>query len=128
MKILNGRKYFDKKDVKEVQTLAKAVVLNPYDDQEFLSKATEDDRKCVIKGITALANTIAWEFSTETAVSINKIKELASSLSMPASEKVSFEQFTATPMEKVSKHTILRYENWLRNVGIDILMDEFKKM
>ena len=127
MKILNGKRYFDKSDVKDIVTLAKEVVNNPYDDLDFLLKANKDEISGVICGIDALANTISWEFTTENAVGLVKIEELAKTLRMPISEMITYEEYCKIPIEKVSKHNILRYENWLRCVGIDILWDEFKK-
>ena len=127
MRILNGKRYFTKKDVVDVYALAKEVVNNPYDDLDFLFKANKDEVMGVIKGIEALANTISWEFTTETAVSIAKIEELAKTLRMPVCEMITYEEYAKIPIEKVSKHSMLRYDNWLRCVGIDILWDEFKK-
>ncbi len=127
MKVLNGKKYFDKQDVKDITSLAKEVVNNPYDDLDFLFKANLDETEKVIRGIDGLANTIGWEFASETAVGMIKIEELARTLRMPVSEMITYEQYNATPVEKITKQTVVRYENWLRCVGVDILVDEFKK-
>ena len=76
MKTLNGKKYFDKKDVKDISALARTVINNPFDNLDFLFKATSDEQDQVISGIDALTNTINWEFITETAVGMRKIEEL----------------------------------------------------
>ena len=100
---------------------------NPYDDLDFLFKANLDETEKVIRGIDGLANTIGWEFASETAVGMRKIEELAQTLRMPVSEMITYEQYNAVPVEKITKQTVIRYENWLRCVGVDILVDEFKK-
>lgn len=127
MKILNGKKYFDKQDVKDITALAKLVVNNPYDNLDFLFKADTDEVDGVVRGIDSLANTINWEFVTESAVSMAKIDEFARSLRPLVTEMVTFEEYNKLPVEKLSKNVMERYENWLKSVGVDILSDEFKK-
>lgn len=128
MKTLNGKKYFDKKDVKDITALARTVVNNPFDNLDFLFKATSDEQDQVIAGISELANTINWEFITETAVSITKIEELARTLRSPLTEMITYEEYNGYAVENLSKDVIVKYENWLKSVGIDILVDEFKKV
>ena len=128
MKTLNGKKYFDKQDVKDITALAKMVVNNPYDNLDFLFKATKEEVESVVRGIDALANTINWELVSESAVGMVKIEELARTMRLPVSEMVTYEEYNKTPVEKITKHVMLRYENWLRSVGADILVDEYKKV
>ena len=128
MKTLNGKKYFDKKDVKDISALAKTVINNPFDNLDFLFKATSDEQDQVIFGIDALTNTINWEFVTETAVGLRKIEELAQTLRSPVSETLTYEQYNGYAIEDITKNVIIKYENWLKSIGIDVLVDSFKKV
>ena len=127
MKTLNGKAYFEKKDVKVMLTLALSVVDNPYDDQDFLLSILEDEKTLIRHAIKALGNSITWEFSSETAVSYKRIVEIDESLRFPVTEVCSYEDLKATAIDKVSKLTMQHYENWLQHVGLDITLDEFKK-
>jgi len=128
MKILNGKNYFEKKDVKGILTLALSVVDNPYDDQDFLLSILEDEKKLVRHAIKSLGNSITWEFSSETAVSYKRILEIDKTLRFSVTEVCSYDELKALPLEKVSKLTMQHYENWLQHVGLDITLDEFKKV
>lgn len=127
MKTLNGKKYFEKKDVKGVLTLALSVVDSPYDDQDFLLSILEDEKKLVRHAIKSLGNSITWEFSSETAVSYKRIGEIDKTMRFPVVEVCSYDALKALPLDKVSKLTMQHYENWLQHVGLDITLDEFKK-
>lgn len=127
MKTLNGKSYFEKKDVKGILTLALSVVDNPYDDQDFLLSVLEDEKKLIRHAIKSLGNSITWDFSSETAVSYKRIKEIDKTLRFSALEIVSYEDLKAIPIDKVSKLTMQYYENWLHHVGLDITLDEFQK-
>jgi hypothetical protein len=127
MKTLNGHSYFEKKDVKAVTTLALSVVDNPYDDQDFLLSILEDERKLVRHAIKAFGNSIAWEFSSETAVGLKTINKIEFTLRFPIQETVSYDELKKLPIDKVSKLTMQYYENWLQHVGLDIMLDEFAK-
>ena len=128
MKTLNGQKYFEKKDVKEVVTLALSVVDNPYDDQDFLLSILEDEKKLVRHAIKAFGNSITWEFTTETAVNFKKLKEIEKTLRFQPTELCSYDELKDIPIDKVSKLTMHQYENWLQHVGLDIMADEFQKI
>lgn len=127
MKTLNGKKYFEKKDVKGVLTLALSVVDSPYDDQDFLLSILEDEKKLVRHAIKALGNSITWEFSSETAVSYKRIEEIDKTMRFNITEVCSYDELKQIPIDKVSKLTMQHYENWLQHVGLDITLDEFQK-
>ncbi len=127
MKTLNGKKYFEKKDVKGVLTLALSVVDNPYDDQDFLLSVLEDEKTIIRSAIKAFGNSITWEFSSETAVSYKKIREIDQTLRFPESELLTYDELKQVPIDKVTKIVMHKYENWLQHVGLDITLDEFKK-
>jgi hypothetical protein len=128
MKTLNGKTYFEKKDVKEVLILALSVVDNPYDDQDFLLSILEDEKTLVRHAIKALGNSITWEFSSETAVSYKRIVEIDKTMRFPVMEVCSYDELKALPLDKVSKLTMQHYENWLQHVGLDITLNEFQKV
>ena len=91
------------------------VVNNPYDNLDFLFKATKEEVESVVRGIDALANTINWELVSESAVGMVKIEELARTMRLPVSEMVTYEEYNKTPVEKITKHKNNRKSNTRKN-------------
>ena len=128
MKTLNGKSYFEKNDVKNILILALSVVDSPYDDQDFLLSVLEDEKKLIRHAIKSFGNSITWDFSSETAVSYQRIKEIDKTLRFQVTEICSYDELKALPLDKISKLTMQHYENWLQHVGLDITLDEFHKV
>ena len=68
MKSLNGKIYFEKKDINELKKQAVFLVHNPTDEYDQLYSFDKEEMDTVIEGITALNNSLFWEFASETAV------------------------------------------------------------
>lgn len=132
MKILNGNKYFERGDIANFYKTASVSLIYP----DFLKKPSKhkikfdpdvlysleetelDTIKC---GITKLNNTISWEFTTESAIKLSEIENLYKSLRTPASNILSYDEYKSTPVAHRNNDTILYFENWLLDVGNDIL-------
>tara|TARA_A100001037_G_scaffold303654_1_gene338212 strand:- start:382 stop:774 length:393 start_codon:yes stop_codon:yes gene_type:complete len=128
MKTLNGKLYFEKEDVKNVINLALSVVDNPYDNQDFLLIIHDDERSVVKNSIQSLGNSLNWEFVTETALNYDKIEEISITLQFPASETLTHTNLQLLQLDKITKNDMKKYENWLVNVGLEISINEFKKI
>ena len=128
MKILNGKNYFEKKDINDVIKLSLSVVDNPYHNQDFLLAIHHDERSIVKKSIESLRNSLNWEFISETAINTNKIEEVMQSLKFTKGEFITQTEFESIPDGSVSKEDIDMYEKWLKNIGLEICESEFKKI
>lgn len=127
MKILYGTTYFEKPDASQIYQSAKKSLHNPSDKHDFLYAMDTDERNMIIQGMDALNNTISWEFTSETAIHLKKITELNKTLQLPANHIITYDEFKQIPVHSITKHSLIKYEAWLKQVGRDILMDEFKK-
>lgn len=128
MKVLNGKYYFNKQDILDVINLSVSVVDNPYDNQEYLLDMHDDERDVIKNSIQRLLNSLNWEFISETAIKYQKIQEIANTLRKSKSEIITHTEMQSIPVVEISKKDMTSYENWLINEGIDICINEFKKI
>lgn len=138
MKILNGNKYYERADISKFNkfaclSLLDPSILSPFSknmfgfDVNFLYSANSDELNVVKSGIKKLNNTISWEFSTESALNLSTIEKCYQSLRTPASNKLDFKSFKQLSASNLSHECLVRYENWLSDVGIDILFYFFAR-
>tara|TARA_Y100001934_G_C12040091_1_gene625615 strand:+ start:245 stop:517 length:273 start_codon:yes stop_codon:yes gene_type:complete len=86
-----------------------------------------DERLLIVQGMDSLINTLSWEFATESALKLQKIIELDKTLQLPATNLITFDEFKQIPVQQITQYALSKYENWLKQVGRDILLDEIKK-
>lgn len=127
MKILNGTSYYEKSDINEIRKQTIHFLFNPDDTHEYLYLFDNEERDIVIEGISALNNTIAWEFSSESALNIKKIGECYQSLSIIATNKMSYTFFKKIPVEQITAYSVTKYENWLKSIGHTVFFEFFTK-
>ena len=125
MKILNGKVYFEKNDVNKLKKDAIFYCSHPDDKWDFLYSIDEEERSVVIHGINALANTIGWEFSSETAINLKTIQTCYSSLKLYSSKLMDYEEFKTIPDHQVTSFATEKYENWLKSQGNSIFYGFF---
>lgn len=126
MKILNGNRYFDKDDVSELKKKSIYFVSNnPSNEYDFIYSLEKDELNTLIEGITAMNNTIMWEFLQETAINMTKIEKCYKTLRVYRTNKISFDEFRNIPAEQVTSYCVTKYENWLKNIGQDIFLNFF---
>jgi hypothetical protein len=126
MKLLNGNPYFDKADIAELKKNAVFYCLHPDDDYEFLYLVDEDERKTVIEGITALENTLGWEFANESAINLLSVTKCYDSLKVYSSNLMEYDEFKKISVHNITSYTLTKYENWLKSIGHAIFYDFFK--
>ena len=132
MKILNGNNYYERADIAKFNKSASLSLIDPSIlqssnknmfgfDVDFLYSVNSDEINVIKSGIKKLNNTISWEFSTESALNLSIIEKCYQSLRTPASNKMDFKSFKQLSASNISHECLIRYENWLCDVGIDIL-------
>ena len=127
MKTLNGKFYFDKNDINEFRKKAVFLVHNPTDEYDQMYSFDKDEIDTIIEGITAFNNSIAWEFSSETAINVEKIKMVHQTLTQYHTKKMTKDEFGKIPVDQVTSYCVKRYENWLNGIGQDLFLDIFVK-
>jgi hypothetical protein len=128
---LNGKKYYEKKDVQHIFSDAIYFTSNPSGNMhEFLFLVDDEEKDVIIEGITALNNTIMWEFVNESAINFNTIQSCYFSLrnAIPASNMMDFKSFRQMNSHSLSTSNLVYYENWLRNCGYNIFFNLFKNL
>lgn len=136
MKILNGRKYYEKADVVKCYKTACNSLIDPalINNQgttsfsfstDFLYSADNDEITTIKQGIDRLNNTLSWEFSTETALNMESIETCYHSLRTPASNKMDNKSFKALSAHNVTSDALKKYEHWLLDFGTDIFFSFF---
>jgi len=132
MKILNGKKYFEKNDIHlgyiksstfidDPRTIEKPPASSSEYPLDFLYACADTDRDIIKHGASKLQNTIAWEFTSETAIKANVIENCFISLKAPASNIVNVYDYNNTPLSSKTNEITMKYENWLSDVGSYIL-------
>ena len=127
MKTLNGKFYFDKNDINEFRKKAVFLIHNPTDEYDQMYSFDKDEIDTIIEGITAFNNSIAWEFSSETAINVEKIKMVHQTLTQYHTKKMTKDEFGKIPVDQVTSYCVKRYENWLKGIGQDLFLDIFVK-
>ena len=138
MKILNGKKYFEREDIDKCFKSACYTLIDPSllekqnqftftFDVDMLYVLPEDELDTIKEGIKKLNNTISWELTSESAVKLDVIEKCYLSLRTPASNRLSYKEYHETTLENTTSDTLAFYENWLLDVGGDILFFFFSK-
>lgn len=139
MKILNGKRYFEREDVDKCFKSACYSIVDPSllekqskftftFDVDMLYVLPEDELDTIKEGIKKLNNTISWELTSESAVKLDVIEKCYLSLRAPASNRLPYKEYHQKVFSKnTTSDTIAFYENWLLDVGGDILFFFFSK-
>jgi len=127
MKTLNGKLYFEKKDIDEFRKKAIFLVHNPTDEYDQLYSFDKEEMETVIEGITALNNSMFWEFTSETALNLEKIKIIHQTLTQYQTNKITKDEFSKIPLEHITSYCVKKYENWLKSIGQDLFLGVFVK-
>lgn len=138
MKKLNGNLYFERDDVGKYYKSACLSLIDPSIldkqskntfnfDTNMLYVLPEDELNTIKEGIKKLNNTISWELTSETAIKLHSIEECYLSLRTPASNKVSYKEYHQTSLKNTTTDIMTYYENWLLDVGNDIMFFFFTR-
>jgi len=132
MKVLNGKRYFERADIDKCYKSACHALVDPSKlettkkttfsfDVDMLYRLPSDELDTIKEGINKLNNTISWELTSESAIKIDTIEKCYLSLRTPASNKISHAQYEKTTLKETTNKTMISYDNWLQDVGGDIL-------
>lgn len=132
MKLLNGKKYFEREDIDKcfksaLYSLVDPSLLEKHSkiklsfDPTVLYSVHEDEMDTIKSGISKLNNTLSWELTSETAIKLEVIESCYQSLRIPASNLISYEEYQKTTLKDTTNDIMIYYENWLLSVGNDIL-------
>lgn len=127
MKKLNGKSYFEKSDIVEVQKKSIFYTTHPDDENEFLYLLNDAERKVVVEGINALSNTLMWEFTSETAINVQCIDRCYKSLHVHSGSMMEINEFNLIPVAQVTSYCYTKLENWLKFKGRTIFFDLLQK-
>lgn len=132
MKLLNGKKYFEREDIDKCFKSATYSLVDPslleknnkiklMFDPNILYSLHEDEMDTIKSGISKLNNTISWELTSESAIKLEIIESCYQSLRLPASNLVSYEEYQKTTLKDTTNDIMMYYDNWLLSVGNDIM-------
>lgn len=127
MRKLNGKVYLDKSDVSELKKETLYYLHHPDDKHEILYLIDSDSCKIIINGVSALENTLSWEFSSESAINLATIEKCYKSLHIVGTQKMDLEEFEKIPFEQRNSYVLKRHENWLKSLGSDIFYEKIVK-
>jgi hypothetical protein len=138
MKKLNGNLYFERDDIDKFFKSACLSLIDPSIlenqskhtfkfDTNMLYVLPEDELSTIKEGIKKLNNTISWELTSETAIKLKSIEECYHSLRTPASNKISYKEYHQTSLKNTTTDIMTYYENWLLDIGNDILFFFFTR-
>jgi hypothetical protein len=127
MRKLNGKVYLDKSDVSELKKATLYYLHHPDDKYEVLYLIDTDSSKVIINGISALENTLSWEFSSESAINLTTIEKCYKSLHIVSTQKMDLDEFEKVSMKQRTTYVVKRHENWLKSLGYDIFYEKIVK-
>ena len=127
MRKLNGKIYLDKSDISELKKESVYFVYHPNDKHEVLYLLDTEASNVVVKGISALENTLSWEFTSESAINRAIIEKCYKSLHIISTQKMDFEEFDKIPVNQRNSYVLKRHENWLKSLGYDIFYEKIVK-
>lgn len=127
MRKLNGKVYLDKSDISELKKESVYFVYHPNDKHEVLYLLDTEASVVVINGISALENTLSWEFSSESAINLATIEKCYKSLHIVSTQKMDLDEFEKVSVNQRNTYVLKRHENWLKSLGYDIFYEKIVK-
>lgn len=127
MRKLNGKVYLDKSDVSELKKETLYYLHHPDDEHEILYLIDSDSCKVIINGVSALENTLSWEFSSESAINLATIEKCYKSLHIVSTQKMDLDEFEKVSVNQRNTYVLKRHENWLKSLGYDIFYEKIVK-
>lgn len=124
MKKLNGRLYFETKDVLNVIDN----LLFSLNEKEFICKQSAKDRTLIENAINKFKNELLFVLTTEFAVKFDLIETIYTQTMYPASNILSPEMYNQIPYHDITQIDMKNVENWFFNYGLSLAIAEFEKI
>ena len=123
MKKLNGKLYFESKDVIYIIDS----ILGTLGDRKFVSVQTSADRIIIEKAIKNYKQEILFTLKTENAMKFDFIETIYTKLMHPATNILSPDIYNQLPYHDITSADMRKCENWFYNYGLSLAIAEFEK-
>jgi hypothetical protein len=127
MMYLNGKHYYTKEDVRDVAALVKLNIENPFEDQEVLQLTDAPERKNLTILVDTICNLLMWNFTNESAVTLESVEKTVGELKFPDPDTINYEDYKLLldGVTVVPNQIVEHFGNYLHNYVINLFMDKF---
>ena len=123
MKKLNGKLYFQKKDVTKIcDNLIVAL-----EDSNYLKLYSKQERNSVFSSIKKFKKKLLEILNEELAVKFDYIENLYLDIMYSATSLITPDVFSQIPLENITPIDTIKYYNWFFNYGLTLIISEFEK-
>lgn len=121
---LNGTYYFEKKDISSVIDCS----LNDVKELKgtFLENANTTDTSYIVNAIKIFKKELIFSLNYETALNYISIENVYIEISRPADQLLEPTKYGKMPFESITSVEMKKYENWLFNYGITLVIKHFE--
>lgn len=121
---LNGNYYFEKKDIISVIDRS----LNDVKELKgtFLESAKTTETSYIVNAIKIFKKELLFNLNYETALNYNSVETVYIEISRPADQLLEPTMYDKIPFESITSFDMKKYENWLFNYGITVVIKHFE--
>ena len=121
---LNGTYYFEKRDISSVIDRS----LNDVKELKgtFLESAKTTETSYIVNAIKIFKKELLFSLNYETALNYNAIENVYIEISRPADQLLGPIKYDEIPFESITSFDMKKYENWLFNYGITVVIKHFE--
>ena len=121
---LNGNSYFQEKDINSVidRSLNDVKELNG----DFLTSAKTTETSFIVNAIKIFKKELLFSLNSENAVNYEFVENIYIDISKPANQLLDPTKYDEIPFESITSYDIRKYENWLFNYGITVVIKQFE--
>ena len=121
---LNGNYYFEKKDIISVIDRS----LNDVKELKgtFLESAKTTETSYIVNAIKIFKKELLFNLNYETALNYNSVENVYIEISRPADQLLEPTKYDKIPFESITSFDMKKYENWLFNYGITVVIKHFE--
>ena len=121
---LNGNSYFQEKDINSVidRSLNDVKELNG----DFLTSAKTTETSFIVNAIKIFKKELLFSLNSENAVNYEFVENIYIDISKPANQLLDPTKYDEIPFESITSYDMRKYENWLFNYGITVVIKQFE--
>ena len=123
MKILNGKRYFEKSDVLRTTDNVLTNLLR----RDFIKKQTSADIVLVQNAIKKFTTSLVLSLKTEKAINFDYIETIYTEMMYPADNLLDPVLYNQMKYLDITDIDMRMCENWFFNYGIALIVSEFEK-